>query len=99
MLSRLEKPLQKNVIHRVQHVVQKLGDVQDLVSGKPVWQEEYRDAMAAVEAMYGANPERFDYAKAPDRGWQRGRRDFTDRVTYYRWHAFQSHEDGYGVVS
>ena len=70
------------------------------MSGRPVCQEEYRDEMSALAALYGPNPEAFDYSTAPARGWQRGRRDFTDRVTYYKWHVFnQKHEDGYSVVS
>jgi small subunit ribosomal protein S17 len=39
----------------------------------------------------------FRYDKAPPRGWQEGKRDFTEKVTYYRWHVFNKKDD-YSLV-
>ncbi len=59
------------------------------MSGKSVWQGEYRDDLEEMAALYGKHEDAFDYDKAPARGWQEGKRDFSARVTYYRWHSFE----------
>ncbi len=63
-------------------------------------QGEYRSRAEAVDRLYGRNPRGYDRSKARERGWQSGRRDFTDRVTYYKWHVFDpKHDDGNSVTS
>ena len=42
--------------------------------------------------------ERFSYSKAPERGWQEGKRAFTRQKTYKKWHKFKK-EDKYGLIS
>ena len=54
-----------------------------------------------VEAgLYGKDlvPDGFDYDVAPPRGWQEGKKDFTDKVTYYKWHVFDDTDD-YALIS
>ena len=43
----------------------------------------------------------FVYDEAPDRGWQEGKKDFTDKVTYYKWHGFKKKKakDDYALQS
>jgi hypothetical protein len=91
--------LQKNVDFEVSEVVFKLGDVKDPVSGEFVSGDQYRTQMAEIAEAYGKNPDGFDYDSAPERGWQEGKRAFTDKVTYNKWHNFKKHKDNYNLVA
>jgi len=99
LVHKLDVEPQKNVTHRVSSVVQRCGDWVDAVTGKPVWQEQYRDEMERRDRLYGKREGAYEYARAQPRGWQRGRRDFSDNVTYHKWHDDPRHEDKYNNVS
>lgn len=88
----------------VVEVIHKLGDVLDPVSkNEPVVQDQYRRLMAQEIEWYTQpdeeqTGERFDYDEAPERGWQEGRKDFADKLTYYKWHVFKE-RDPYAIVT
>ena len=98
LLERLEKPLGKDVEFKLKEVVHRLGDVIDPVTGKPVVGHQYRDAMEEEAELYGANPNAFKYDEAQPRGRLQGKRDFSDKATYYKWHVFEKNDD-YGLNS
>jgi len=50
-----------------------------------------RDDVEEVDRLYGLTKERFDYNKAPNRGWQEDKKDFTHRDSYIKYH--ESEED------
>ena len=52
--------------------------------------------MEARRNLYGKNPEGFEYADAPERGWQKEKRDFTYQETYRKYHVFD-HEEPYAI--
>lgn len=56
----------------------------------------HSDELKAKNELYGENPAGFDYSKAPDRGWQKEKRDFTYQETYRKYHVYE-HDDPYAV--
>ena len=96
------KPIQKPVTHNVIEKIYSLGDVKDPITGKMVVGEHYRDHIERTGKLYGevedTNNEKFNYSRAPRRGWQEGKRDFTARKTYKKWHVFKK-DDKYGLIN
>lgn len=74
--------------------------MKDPFTEEPVSVTEYRSRAEEVAALYGGRLDggegAFKYAEAPERGWQEGKKDFSDKATYQRWHNFKK-EDGYGL--
>merc|ERR1711973_977870 len=68
LIEALPSKLTKQITHKVKHVVYPFGDITDPISGKKV--------------VVGKNPSGFDYESAPERGWQKDKRDFTYQDTY-----------------
>ena len=56
----------------------------------------FRDEIEERGQIYGKNPEGFDYSKAPERGWQKDKRDFTYEETYRKYHMYD-HDEPYAV--
>ena len=84
-------------------VIYRLGEVVDPLTQKPVIGEKYVDQLEKEAEMYGKHrlpegQEGFSYKKAPSRGRQEGKRDFTARKTYQKWHNFKKN-DRYGISS
>lgn len=52
--------------------------------------------MEAKDKLFGKNPNAFDYESAPDRGWQKDKRDFSYEETYRKYHMFE-HDEPYAV--
>jgi len=86
----------KDVTHKVQDMVFKLGDIKDPISGEMVVGPDYREEMKEIARLYGDKKENFKYEEAPERGRLEGTRDFTDKPTYVRWHEFET-TDPYSV--
>ncbi len=102
LLKRLEKRIHKDITFRVDRVLHKLGDITDPITGKEVYVERYREDMEREAQLYGRHGEaNFDHSKARPRGWQRGKKDFGDCVTYNKWHVMRSkkalEEDKYSI--
>ena len=94
----MAKPHANDVLFQLERVVFSLGDVKDPISGKYVSADQYREEMEEIARAYGQEELNFDYEKAAERGAQSGIRDFSDHVTYYKWHVFrQSKQDKYGL--
>ena len=51
----------RDVTHRIQETVFKLGDVRDPISGEMVVGPNYREELLEVARQYGANEENFKY--------------------------------------
>lgn len=85
LIQKLPQKMSKLITHKVLKVVYPLGDVVDPISGKKVAGFNFRDDICDVTEMYGKNPNAFDYEKAPPRGWQEGKKDFSDKETYYKY--------------
>lgn len=77
------------ITHEVKEVVYKLGDITDPLTGKKVVAGKFRDHVETVNKVYGKKSTAFDYEKAPQRGWQEDKKDYTHRETYIKYH-----EDG-----
>ena len=56
----------------------------------------FSDEIEAKNLLFGKNPEGFDYSKAPERGWQKEKRDFSYQETYRKYHMFEQ-DDPYAV--
>ena len=91
-----QKAKQRGITHEVQEVVYHLGEVTDPLTDKPVIAEKYVDQLEEEADLYGRSESTFSYKTAPPRGWQEGRRDFTGRKTYKKWHQFKKN-DRYGT--
>ena len=95
------KPEEKPITHTVMEILYSFGDVKDPVTGEMVVAERYRKDSDKSAKLYGETDEleeKFSYNKAPKRGKQEGKRDFTDRKTYKKWHVFKN-EDKYGLIN
>eukprot|EP00096_Caligus_rogercresseyi_P004841 TRINITY_DN1939_c0_g1_i1.p1 TRINITY_DN1939_c0_g1~~TRINITY_DN1939_c0_g1_i1.p1 ORF type:complete len:175 (+),score=40.75 TRINITY_DN1939_c0_g1_i1:34-525(+) len=100
LLSTIEGSYDKNVTHSVKEVISKLGDVKDPFTRESVVGSEYRAQINKENTLYGRKRTTtdFDYEKAPPRGWQSGKKDFTDKPTYRKWHNFKK-DDPYALLS
>ena len=88
----------KDITHEIIDVIYKMGDVIDPLTKKPVVADRYREEIDKMAELYGKSNSDFDYKKAPKRGWQRDKRDFTHRRTYKKWHRFAK-KDPYAIIS
>nr|CAG4641298.1 EOG090X0GMQ [Eulimnadia texana] len=97
LIKQLPQKLTKEITHEVKEIVFPLGDITDPVTGKKVVVGRYRDNVNWRNEMYGKNPEGFDYSKAPQRGSQKEKRDFTYQETYKKYHVFENDDQPYAV--
>ncbi|XP_034835265.1 small ribosomal subunit protein uS17m [Maniola hyperantus] len=84
--------IQKLITHEVKEVVYPFGDITDPVTGKKVAKERYREDVDKEAEIYGKLQSSFDYNKAPPRGWQDGKKDFTSKPTYTKFHVFDEND-------
>nr|CAG4648964.1 EOG090X0GMQ [Polyphemus pediculus] len=96
LIEKLSSKMTKHITHQVKNVIYAFGDITDPLTGKKVVVGKYRDEIEAKNELIGKNPEGFDYSKAPERGWQKDKRDFTYQETYIKYHQFEK-EDPYAV--
>ncbi|KZS22025.1 28S ribosomal protein S17, mitochondrial [Daphnia magna] len=96
LIDKLPKKLTKHITHQVYKIVYSFGDITDPITGKKVVVGKYRDEIEAKNVLFGKNPSGFDYDRAQDRGWQAGKRDFSDKETYKKFHMFD-HDEPYAV--
>ncbi|KAK3908663.1 28S ribosomal protein S17, mitochondrial [Frankliniella fusca] len=89
LLKKLPEKLTTLITHKVDRIIYPLGDITDPVTGKKVTFIHYREQQDQEDEMYGALPTRFQYDKAPPRGWQEDKRDLTHRESYIKFN-----EDG-----
>ena len=58
---------------------------------------QFISQMAETARRYGLSGSDYSYEKAPERGWQEGKKDFSNRRTYKKWHTFKK-DDKYGII-
>lgn len=92
MIKELPQKLTRLITHKIEEIVFPLGDVTDPVTGKKCVVGKYRDEIDEATELYGKRPTAFDYEKAPPRGSQEGKRDFSHGYTYIRYHDDGSEE-------
>jgi len=96
LIKKLSERMTKHITHEIREIVFPFGDVTDPIMGKKVVVGKYRDEIEERGQIYGKNPEGFDYSKAPERGWQKDKRDFTYEETYRKYHMYD-HDEPYAV--
>ncbi|XP_072942471.1 small ribosomal subunit protein uS17m [Epargyreus clarus] len=92
LIQSLPRKLTKLITHEVKEVVYPYGDITDPVTGKKVAKERYREDIDKQMEIYGKVESAFDYTKAPPRGWQDGKKDFTSKPTYTKYHIFDEND-------
>lgn len=92
LIQVLPQKLTKLITHEVKEVVYDFGDITDPVTGKKVAKERYREDIDKESELYGKLKSSFDYNKAPPRGWQDGKKDFTSKPTYTKFHVFDKND-------
>lgn len=96
LIQALPQKLTKLITHEVKEVVYPFGDITDPITGKKVAKERYREDMDKQAEIYGKLDSSFNHSKAPSRGWQQGKKDFTEKPTYTRFHVFDK-TDPYSI--
>nr|CAI5863973.1 unnamed protein product [Callosobruchus analis] len=86
LLELLPQKLTRLISHKVKKVIYPMGDITDPITGKKVIVGQYRDHIEKVNEVYGRRKDAFDYQKAPERGWQEDKKDFTHIETYIKYH-------------
>lgn len=88
LIEQLPEPMTRDITHKVLQVVYPCGDVTDPITGKKCVATEYREEMEWKDQLWGKNPKAFNYDKAPPRGWQEGRKDWSHKPAFRKWHEF-----------
>ncbi|CAH0550970.1 unnamed protein product [Brassicogethes aeneus] len=86
LMEQLPQKKTRLVTHAVKEVIYPFGDITDPLTGKKVVAGKYRDHIEAVTKVYGQTKNGFKYDKAPLRGWQENKKDFTHADTYIKYH-------------
>lgn len=92
LIQALPQKLTKLITHEVKEVVYPFGDITDPITGKKVAKERYREDMDRQAELFGKLESTFDYTKAPPRGWQEGKKDFSSKPTYTKFHVFDEND-------
>lgn len=92
LIEQLPQKLTTLITHKVKEVIYKMGDVVDPLTGKKVVVDNYRDEIEKIAKLYGKTKAPFDYDKAPSRGWQEDKKDFTRKPTYIKYHEFENND-------
>ncbi|KAJ4434928.1 hypothetical protein ANN_23499 [Periplaneta americana] len=97
LIQQLPEKLTRLITHKVLEVVHPLGDITDPITGKKVVVDKYREHMDEERKLFGESEGAFKYEKAPKRGWQEDKKDFTHRETYIKYHVFENDDQPYAV--
>lgn len=92
LIKVLPEKMTRFITHSLVKVVYPFGDVTDPITGKKCVVSSYRENIDKRNEMFGMAEEgasNFDYEEAPERGWQEGKKDFTHKVGYKKWHEFE----------
>jgi small subunit ribosomal protein S17 len=89
LVEELDKKMTRDITHKILRIVYPLGDMIDPVTGKRIVRTMYREDKERINKLWGENPDyKFDYHKAPRRGWQEGKKDWTHKKPYRKFHEF-----------
>ncbi|XP_046751538.1 28S ribosomal protein S17, mitochondrial [Diprion similis] len=97
LIKELPNKLTRLITHEILEIVYPLGDVTDPLTGKKVVVSKYRDDMKAEDKLFGRTDSAFDYDKAPPRGSQEDKRDFSHKETYTKYHEDPNDPQPYAV--
>ncbi|XP_014251238.1 28S ribosomal protein S17, mitochondrial [Cimex lectularius] len=97
LVEELPQKMSKLVTHRVKKVVYPMGDVTDPITGEKVVSSTFRKDIGEISQLVGKNEQSFDYDSAPARGWQEGKKDFTNKKTYIKYHEVPGQDDPYAL--
>ncbi|KAJ9599224.1 hypothetical protein L9F63_010308 [Diploptera punctata] len=97
LIQELSEKVTRLITHKVLEVVYPLGDITDPITGKKVVVGKYREDIEEKNKMYGEIESTFKYDEAPPRGWQEGKKDFTHRETYIKYHVFENDDQPFAV--
>ncbi|KAG6457943.1 28S ribosomal protein S17, mitochondrial [Manduca sexta] len=92
LIKALPQKLTKLITHEVEEVVYPFGDITDPITGKKVMKERYREDVDKQAEIFGKLKSAFNYEAAPPRGWQDGKKDFTTKPTYTKFHVFDEND-------
>lgn len=92
LVQELDKRLTRDITHKVLKVVYPMGDVTDPLTGRKVMGGLFRDEEDKIDRLWGKNKNAFDYDKAPPRGWQEGRKDWSHKPAQKRYHEFDDRD-------
>lgn len=85
LIREMPQKLTKLITHSIEEVVFPLGDVTDPITGKKVVVSKYREQIEKANELFGKSPNAFDYDKAPQRGSQEGKKDFSHGPVYIKY--------------
>ncbi|KAK6630624.1 hypothetical protein RUM43_014609 [Polyplax serrata] len=88
LIQELPERISTTITHKVLEVIYPNGDITDPITGKQVVGSNYREHLEMKETLLGKSEMSFNYKKAPKRGWQEGKKDFTHREAYMKYHEF-----------
>lgn len=86
LVKEMPQKLTKIITHSIEEIVFPLGDVTDPITGKKCVVGRYREQIEEANKLFGKAPNAFDYTKAPPRGGQEGKHDFSHGPVYIKWH-------------
>jgi small subunit ribosomal protein S17 len=89
LIKEMPQKLTKLITHQIEEIVFPLGDVTDPITGKKCVVGKYRHEIEESAQLRGKSKNAFDYDKAPPRGTQEGKKDFSHGPIYIKYH-----EDG-----
>lgn len=92
LIQELDRRLTRDITHKVLKVVYPMGDVTDPLTGRKVMGGLFRDDEDKIDRLWGKNENAFDYDKAPPRGWQEGRKDWSHKPAQKRFHEFDDRD-------
>jgi len=88
LIEELPERKTRDITHKILRVIYPLGDITDPITGKKCFGSIYREDMDKEADLYGRNPRAFNYNKARPRGWQEGRKDWSHKKPFRKFHAF-----------
>ncbi|CAL8100988.1 unnamed protein product [Orchesella dallaii] len=92
LIEQLPKRLTRDITHQLTKVIYPMGDIVDPISGKKCMGGQFRDVEEVKDRLWGKNENAFDYEKAPPRGWQEGKKDWTHRPGQRKFHEFDDRD-------
>jgi small subunit ribosomal protein S17 len=92
LIEEMSKQLTRDITHDILKVVYPLGDVTDPITGKKCEGGQYREDRERLDRLWGKNENAFDYEKAPARGWQEGKKDWSHKPAQRKFHEFTDKE-------
>lgn len=85
LIKELPQKLTRLITHGIEEIVHPLGNITDPVTGKKCTVSRYYEHVEEDAKLFGKGKSAFEADKAPPRGSQEGKRDFSHGPTYVKW--------------